>query len=74
MADIPIPFTSQEVDTDEGVSSVLMTVAVLVAGFGLFAMAQDAGQNLYSKASAAVAQFTGIQLDGSEADTGPGGV
>jgi hypothetical protein len=69
MADIPIPFTNQEVDTDDGASGILMTVAVMVVGFGLFAMAQDAGQNLYGKASGIVAQLTGMNLDGSDTNS-----
>lgn len=72
MADIPIPFTGEKVDTDDGVVPIAMTLAALIAGFGILTMAQRAGANLFGTANSFVQNTLGIQLDGS--DGGPGGV
>jgi hypothetical protein len=42
MAEIEIPFVDEEVDTSNPTRSV-MTIALLVAGFAVFAMASDIG-------------------------------
>lgn len=73
MAEIPIPFTGEDVDTSDGAVPILMTLGAVIAGFAVLSMVQSAGNNLYQRANAAFTRFTGIQLDGSS-DTGPGGV
>lgn len=73
MADIPIPFTGEEVDTSDGVVPIAMTLGALIAGFGILTMAQRAGANLFGTANSFVRNTLGIQLDGSS-DNGPGGV
>lgn len=71
MADsIPIPFTGEDIDTDDSASKIVMTVVMVVLGFGVLAMAQEAGANLYNKANQTVASVTGFQLSGSES-SGP---
>lgn len=66
MADVPIPFTGEAVDTDDGAVPIVMTIGLLVVGFGIFAMARQAGNNLYQKGSRTFAQYTGMELDGSD--------
>jgi len=58
MAEVPVPFTGEEVNTSNG-SGALMTVIALIAGFGIFAMAQSIGGTLASMVSTQIAQFTG---------------
>jgi len=58
MAEVPVPFTEEELDTSDGMGAV-MTVVLLIAGFGIFSMAQGIGGTLASTATNYIAQFTG---------------
>jgi hypothetical protein len=69
MSEVDVPFTDQEVDTDEPTKAV-MSIFALIVGFGIFAMAQRAGANLFGKANSVVSNVTGYGLDGS-GDSGP---
>jgi len=59
MAEVPVPFTEEEVDTSDGKGAVV-TVALLIAGFGVFSMAQNLGGTLATTATNKIAQVTGI--------------
>lgn len=73
MAEFPIPFTGESVDTDRGAATNAMIIIGVIGGFALLTMAQRAGQTVYQKGNGLFAQFTGYQLSGSQ-DDGPGGV
>jgi len=71
MAEVPVPFTDEEVDTSDG-SGALMTVIALIAGFGIFAMAQSVGGTLASTVSDQIAQFTGYNPSTGNSTETPG--
>jgi len=58
MAEIPVPFTGEEIDTDDG-SGAVKTGALLIGGFTVFSMFSSFGDVLAQKASNKVAQYTG---------------
>lgn len=59
MPEVPVPFTGEEVDTSDGTGAVI-TVVLLILGFGVFSMAQGIGGALASTANDKIAQYTGI--------------
>lgn len=71
MAEVPVPFTEEEVDTSDGKGAV-MTVALLIAGFGVFSMAQGIGGTLANTATNKIAQFTGWDPTTGEETGAPG--
>lgn len=60
MADIPIPFTGEEVDTDDGASDVAMTLGLVIAGFAVLAWAQGVGGYLANQANSYVTNLLGF--------------
>lgn len=73
MPEVPIPFTDEEVDTDEGTSSIVMTLVVVALGFGLLAWLQGVGSMLANKANSFIADATGTDpTTGESADDGLG--
>lgn len=74
MADVPIPFTGQEIDTDDDATSIGLTVGVLVAGFALFSMASATGQAVADRAGNMIADFTGYNPAAGQTDSGVPGV
>ena len=72
MAEIEVPFVESDIDTSDGVGS-LMTVGVLVIGFALFAFARTAGNTLFQKANQMLSNLVGVNANGSN-NNGPGGV
>jgi len=65
MADIPIPFTNQDVDTDDGVSGILMSMAVTATGFMLLYMSQTLGNTAFQQVNSALGDFLGYNASGS---------
>lgn len=59
MDEIPIPFTGEEVDPGDR-SGAVVTVALLIVGFGIFAMASSIGDYLGSKANQVIGDVTGV--------------
>jgi hypothetical protein len=71
MAEIPIPFTNEGVDTDDDTSSILMTVGATIAGFALFAWSEDVGTYLASRANGAITNALGVDpTTGEDAESG----
>lgn len=58
MAKAEIPFTDQEVSTSNPSGSV-MTILMLIAGFAVFSMASDIGDNLGDRINSAIGEFIG---------------
>lgn len=71
MTKVPVPFTDQDIDTDEG-TSALMTVVLLIAGFSIFAMASSIGDYLAQRANQGIAALTGVNP--ATGDSGENGV
>lgn len=60
MTDVPIPFVNKDLDTDEGSVGVLMTIGVLIAGFAVFAWAQDVGGYVADRVNSTIASVVGV--------------
>jgi len=72
MTDIPIPFVGQEVDTDDGLVGIVMSLAIIIAGFAVFAMASSIGSNLGSRVNEAIATVLGVNpATGTSGDSSP---
>lgn len=69
MAEVPVPFTEEEVDTSDGKGAVA-TVALLIAGFGVFSMAQGIGGTLANTATNKIAEYTGYDPSTGESSGG----
>lgn len=68
MDEIPIPFTDQNVDPDDRTGAV-MTIVLVIVGFGIFAMASSIGDYLGSKANQVIGDVTGVNpATGSNSD------
>jgi hypothetical protein len=63
--EIPIPFTNQTIEADDG-KGVLYTIAALVVGFMVFALSRDVGERLASLFNDAVSSATGVNPTGDE--------
>lgn len=66
MAEVPIPFTEQSIDTDDDASTIGLTLVFVAIGFAALAMLQDAGSTIYNKANSVFSDVTGRSLDGSQ--------
>lgn len=73
MVSYEIPFTSQEVDTDDGAMSVVMTLALVVVGFATFAWAQDVGGVVANQVNSAITGVVGVDPTSGQ-DSGADGV
>jgi hypothetical protein len=72
MTEVPIPFVEEDVDTSEP-SSALMSIALLIAGFGLFAMASDIGGYVGTRINQGIGTVLGFNPATGE-DSGDNGV
>jgi hypothetical protein len=70
MAEVPIPFVDEDVDTDEGATGVLMTVGLVIAGFAVLAWARGVGGYLASEANSTLSNYLGIDPTSGQ-ETGP---
>lgn len=59
MAEVPVPFMDEEIDTDEGLGAGV-TVGVLILGFAVFAMAQSIGSYLANQANSTLGELIGF--------------
>jgi hypothetical protein len=66
MPEVPIPFTDEEVDTDEDTSSIVMTLVVVALGFGLLAWLQGVGGMLADKANSYISDLIGVDPTSGE--------
>ena len=66
MADISIPFTDEEVDTDSGLRGVAMTVAMVIVGFAVLSWSQGVGGYLANKANSFVTNTLGFDPTSGE--------
>jgi len=66
MPEVPIPFTDEEVDTSDDTSSILMTLVVVAAGFGLLAWLQGVGGMLANKANNYISELVGVDPTSGE--------
>jgi hypothetical protein len=71
MADIPIPFTDEEVDTDDDWKSIVVTLVAVAVGFGLLVWLRDVGGTLASQANSYISNTIGFDLtSGQTSQTG----
>lgn len=73
MADIPVPFVDEDVDTDDP-TGAMMTVVLLVAGFAVVAFAQMFGDTIASSVSSTIASAVGWNPATGQSDDGGLGV
>jgi hypothetical protein len=66
MPEVPIPFTDEEVDTDDDTSSIVMTLVVVALGFGLLAWLQGVGGMLANKANNYISGLIGVDPTSGE--------
>jgi hypothetical protein len=66
MAEVPIPFIDEEVDTDDGTKSVLMTLVLVAVGFAAFAWLQDVGGYMASQANSFITNTVGFDPTSGE--------
>jgi hypothetical protein len=66
MPEVPIPFTDEEVDTDDDTGSIVMTLVVVAAGFGLLAWLQGVGGMLANKANNYITDLIGVDPTSGE--------
>lgn len=75
MSEVPIPLTDQEIDTDDGAKSILVTLGMVILGFATLAWSQDVGTVLANKVNSTIADVTGYDpASGDSADDGVPGV
>lgn len=67
MPEVPIPFTDQEVDTDDDTSSIVMTIVGVLAGFALLAWLRGVADNLANQANSFISNLIGY--DPTSGDT-----
>jgi hypothetical protein len=68
-----IPFMSESVDLTDP-KAVLSIVVALIAGFTLWNMTDDIGQNLASRVNSAIGAVIGVNPSTGESSDGPPGV
>jgi hypothetical protein len=66
MATIPIPFVEEDLDTGDGVTSILMTVGLLIAGFAAFSWSQDVGGYVAQRVNSFIAGLVGVDPTSGE--------
>jgi hypothetical protein len=66
MAEVPIPFTGEEVDTDDGATSIGLTLGLVVAGFAILAWSQDVGGYVANRANSYLAGLIGFDPTSGE--------
>jgi hypothetical protein len=66
MPEVPIPFTDQEVDTDDDTSSIVMTLVVVAVGFAAFVWLRDAGGYLARTANSTISNLVGFDPTSGE--------
>jgi hypothetical protein len=72
MADIPVPLTDQEVNTNDPMDAGVM-IGLLIVGFAIFAMAQGIGGYLASRANSVLGNYIGFNpATGEDSDNGLG--
>jgi hypothetical protein len=59
MDEIPVPFVDEDVDVSEP-GSAAMTIAMLVGGFAIFAMAQSIGGQVGNRINSAIGTVLGF--------------
>lgn len=60
MAQVPIPFVDREINTDDDATSIAVMVGLIIAGFALFAWAQDVGQFVATRVNSFITNMTGF--------------
>jgi len=71
MATIDVPFTDQQVDTDDDAGSIVMTVGMIIVGFALLAWARDVGDYVANRANSTVTGLLGIDPTSGESQEDP---
>lgn len=68
MAEVPIPFVDEDVDTDDDATTILMSVGVIILGLAAFAWFQDVGQYLADRVNSFITSLIGIDPTSGEDD------
>ncbi|GAB3315226.1 hypothetical protein [Haloplanus salinarum] len=71
MPEVPIPFTDQEVDTDDDASSIVMTLVVVAVGFAAFVWLRDVGGYLAQQANSTITNLVGIDPTSGDSQEDP---
>lgn len=66
MSEVPIPFTSQNIDTDDDATGVAFTVGLLIVGFAIFAWARDTGGYVANWANRKLSSVIGVDPTSGE--------
>lgn len=72
MAEVPIPFTEEEVDTSSGARGVAMTLAAVIAGFAVLAWSRDVGGYVADRVNSFLTSLLGVDPTSGESDDGLG--
>jgi hypothetical protein len=66
MPEVPIPFTDQQVDTDDDTSSIVMTIVGVLVGFALLAWLRGVADNLANQANSFISNLVGYDPTSGE--------
>lgn len=71
MAEIPVPFIEEDVDTSDR-SGVIMTLVMLIAGFAVYTMTSSIGEYVANVANSKLGEFIGFNPATGEDSEVPG--
>lgn len=74
MAEIPVPFTGQSIDTDEDASNILVTIALMAIGFVVLTFMQMVGSTGANSLASTIGSVLGFNPATGESDDGGLGV
>lgn len=72
MAEVPIPFVEEDIDTDSGAQGILMTLGMVIAGFAILAWSQGVGEYVADEANSFVTSLLGFDPTSGEDEGGLG--
>jgi len=68
MAEVPIPFTDEEIDSSSGAQGVAFSLATIIAGFALLAWSQDVGSYVADRVNSFLTSLLGVDPTSGESD------
>lgn len=74
MAEIPVPFTGQEIDTSEDAGNIVMTLGAMLVGFIILAFMQAVGSTGAQSLASTLGSALGFNPATGESDDGGLGV
>ena len=71
MAEVPIPFVDEDLDTDDDATSLVLTVGAIILGFALFAWLRGVGNYVADQANSTISNIIGFDpTSGDSTDNG----